>query len=83
MPGAAWLAAISYSLYLVHKPVFHMVDSAWGPALAGRGGVAFVVYAAASLSAGAVLHYLVERPALALRHRVLQRARPEAAPVPA
>ena len=30
VPGADWLALISYSLYLVHKPVYHMVYSAFG-----------------------------------------------------
>ncbi|QSX79027.1 acyltransferase family protein [Agrilutibacter solisilvae] len=82
VPGMAWLAAISYSLYLVHKPVFHLVGTYWGEAIAGRGLLTFVVYAAASLGAGALLHYLVERPGLALRGRLLSRRRlvAEAAP---
>jgi len=75
VPGAAWLAAISYSLYLVHKPVYHLVSSAWGEALAGRGFWAFVVYAIAAVAGGATLHYLVERPGLALRRRWMARGR--------
>jgi len=71
MPGAGWLAAISYSLYLTHKAVFHMVDVAFAGALAGRGLVAFAAFAAASLTGAALLHYLVERPFLRLRERVL------------
>ena len=70
VPGAAWLAAISYSLYLVHKAVFHLVETTWGPALEGRGLVAFCVYAAASVLAGAALYYAVERPFLRLRERM-------------
>ena len=71
VPGAGWLAAISYSLYLVHKAVFHMVDTAFGAQLAGRGLAAFAIFGLAALLAAAVLHYLVERPFLALRERLL------------
>ena len=79
VPGAAWLAAVSYSLYLVHKPVFHLVQAAWGEWLDGRGYLAFAVFACASLAAGALLHYGVEKPGLALRQRLLQRREPELA----
>lgn len=71
IPGAGWLAAASYSLYLVHKAMFHVVDEAFGEALAGRGVVAFAVYGAAALAAAALLHYGVERPFLRLRDRML------------
>jgi peptidoglycan/LPS O-acetylase OafA/YrhL len=67
--GAGWVALISYSLYLVHKPVYHMVDSAFGAQLQGRGMLAFAVYAVAALLAGAGLHYAIERPFLQLRDR--------------
>lgn len=69
VPGAGWLALVSYSLYLVHKPVYHMVASAFGAQLEGRGMLAFAVYAIAALSAGALLHYAIERPFLHLRDR--------------
>ena len=71
LPGVAWLAAISYSLYLIHKAVFHMVDATFGKALVGRGLVAFAIYAVASLVGAALLHYVVERPFLRLRERAL------------
>jgi peptidoglycan/LPS O-acetylase OafA/YrhL len=74
VPGTAWLASVSYSLYLVHKPIYHLVSVASGDAL--RGTAAFLVYASASLCGGALLHYLVERPGLLLRDRVLSRRRP-------
>ncbi len=70
VPGAGWLAAVSYSLYLVHKPVYGLVAWQWGAMLEGRGVVAFLAYGVASLLAAAVLHYAVERPALRLRDRV-------------
>lgn len=69
IPGAGWIALASYSLYLIHKQVFHMVDSVFGTLLEGRGLVAFAAYAAATLLAGALLHYSVERPFLRLRER--------------
>ena len=81
-PGAAWLAAISYSLYLTHKAVFHLVDSAFGEQLSGGGPAAFAAYAAAALLGGALLHYLVERPFLRLRERALSPRR-TADPLPA
>lgn len=66
-PGAAWLAAVSYSLYLVHKPMFGLVETHVGESLDGRGFIAFVVYGIASLLAAALLYYAVERPGLRLR----------------
>ncbi|MBW8823511.1 MAG: acyltransferase [Xanthomonadales bacterium] len=74
VPGASWIAAISYSLYLSHKLVMHGVESA----IDGRvhGIVAFALYAIAILAAGAMLHYAVERPGLRLRERMLRQRDP-------
>ncbi|MBN8488045.1 MAG: acyltransferase [Burkholderiales bacterium] len=69
VPGAGALAAVSYSLYLVHKPAYHLVQWHWGTALQGRGLLAFSVYGAAALVAGAAMYALVERPALRWRDR--------------
>jgi peptidoglycan/LPS O-acetylase OafA/YrhL len=66
-PLVGWLASVSYSLYLVHKGVYHLVQQAWGPQLADTGAFAFVAYGGASVLAGAALHYAVERPFLRLR----------------
>ena len=68
-PGAGWIATMSYSLYLSHKLVFHAVDSHLGYWLEGRGLLAFMIYALATLLGGALLHYIVERPFLRLRDR--------------
>jgi peptidoglycan/LPS O-acetylase OafA/YrhL len=75
LPGAAWVAAASYSLYLSHKLVFHAVSTWAGAWLEGRGLLAFAVYAAATLLGGALVHYAVERPGLAWRDR--RRAMPQ------
>lgn len=84
VPMAGWLAAISYSLYLVHKAVYHVVQQAVGPALEGRGLVAAAVYGGASILAGAALYYAVERPGLRLRSRwVRRRAATPITPKPA
>lgn len=76
LPGAGWLAAVSFSLYLVHKPVFGLVEEHLGDALHDRRFVAFATYGIASLLAAALLYYLVERPGLQLRDRMLARRRP-------
>ena len=70
VPGAGWLAAVSYSLYLVHKAMYHVVQAQWGDALEGKGFIALCVYGAAALLAAAVLHYTIERPFLHLRERL-------------
>lgn len=78
IPGAAWIAAISYSLYLVHKPMYGLVQVHWGAVLDGRGVGAWLVYGLASIAAAVLLHYGVERPGLRLRGRVLSRGAPSA-----
>ncbi|MBQ0944721.1 acyltransferase [Ideonella sp. 4Y16] len=70
VPGAGALAAISYSLYLVHKPAYHLVQLHGGDALQGRGLLAFAAYGAAALAAGAAMYLLVERPGLRWRDRL-------------
>ncbi|MFI4958798.1 MAG: acyltransferase family protein [Lysobacterales bacterium] len=69
LPGAGWLATISYSLYLSHKIAFHIVATTLGARLQGHDAIAFVTYAVVVLMLGAALHYLVERPCLRLRER--------------
>ncbi|PPU78366.1 acyltransferase [Xanthomonas cucurbitae] len=73
VPGAAWLAAISYSLYLTHKAMFHVTQQWFAATLEGRGLLAFVGYGVVALAAGALLHYAVELPFLQLRGALLRR----------
>jgi peptidoglycan/LPS O-acetylase OafA/YrhL len=78
VPGASWLASISYSLYLIHKGMIHLASLAFGEYLETQGFLAFCTYAAAAFIGGALLHWLVERPSLRWRERWL-RAGPSAA----
>lgn len=73
LPMAGGLAAISYSLYLVHKAIYHLVQSHWGAQLEGSGWLAFAVYGGTALLAGAALHLAVERPFLQLRRHLPTR----------
>jgi len=74
VPGAAWLAAVSYSMYLSHKAVLHVTETATGHWLDGHGVLTFAGYASAVLGVGALLYYGVERPFLTLRKQVLRQA---------
>ena len=73
VPGAAWLAAASFSLYLTHKAIFGLVKGSYGETLDSNGLLAFATYAAAALIGGALLHYAIERPFLRLRERLARR----------
>jgi peptidoglycan/LPS O-acetylase OafA/YrhL len=79
IPGAAFIASIAYSAYLIQKLVIHGVEQLCSshniqltsaPALFG---VELCVYAAATL-----LFFSVERPFLQLRHRIAPRSSPAA-----
>ena len=68
VPGAAALAAWSYAIYLVHKPIAMMVKAQLGQS--GTGPWAMVAIAVlASLGAGWLLHKVVETPFMKLRDR--------------
>ena len=75
VPGAAFVASIAYSAYLVQKLVIHFVEqfcTEHDIALTSTSaliGVELCVYAAAT-----VLFFTVERPFLQLRHRIAPRA---------
>jgi peptidoglycan/LPS O-acetylase OafA/YrhL len=75
VPGAAALAAGSYSLYLSHKMVLHAVGAAAPGWPAAIQPLATPVALLAALTAGAVLYWAVERPFLRLRDRVAGRSR--------
>jgi peptidoglycan/LPS O-acetylase OafA/YrhL len=80
IPGAAFIASIAYSAYLIQKLVIngveqfcatHNIQTTSALALVG---VELCVYAAA-----AILFLTVERPFLQLRHRIAPRSSPAAA----
>jgi peptidoglycan/LPS O-acetylase OafA/YrhL len=67
IPGAGWLAMVSYSMYLTHKPIYALVARTMP---AGSGALAtFLACSVAVLAMAALLHYAIERPFLALRDR--------------
>jgi len=69
MRPLSWIATISYSLYLVHKIAYHLVQVHVAPLLGDAGGLRFAAYGLGALAAGALLHYAVERPFLRWRDR--------------
>lgn len=74
IPLTAWLATISYSLYLMHKQTYHLIQTWWGSNLTGTGLFAVFVYGGTAVLTGAALHYAVELPCLRLRKTLLPRS---------
>jgi len=73
VPGAAWFAAASYSLYLSHKMVYGQLHGRFAGWADGHGLWTVLIYIATVLAVGAALHYAVERPCLRLREPVRRR----------
>lgn len=67
---------MSFSPYLVHKPIYGLVQKHFGDVLEGQGYLAFAVYGVASLLGAAILHYAVEQPGLQLREWLMRRYAP-------
>ncbi|WP_374361101.1 acyltransferase family protein [Pseudoduganella danionis] len=71
VPGAQTLAVLAYSLYLTHRQIYHWLDTLM-PQLAEQSTVlAAAGYFAAALLGAAMLYWLVERPTLDMRRRLL------------
>ena len=69
-----WLATLSYGIYLTHKMVAHVAQSALiGAGFDGNGYPLLFACFAAFVIVGLMLHWLVERPMFAVRDRVLRR----------
>ena len=71
LPGAGWIAAISYSLYLSHKLAFHVVQTKIAPLLDGQRALTFMAYAVIVLLVGAALHYGIEIGVTATEEEIL------------
>lgn len=74
LPGARWIATISYSLYLSHKAVMHLVQTHLAPFVEANDYRAVGIYFLAVTLAAALLYYAVERPFLRLRARFFSRS---------
>ena len=69
VPGVRWMAPVSYSVYLIHKPIFKQVQAHLPIWFGSHPYLTFLVYSMAALIAGAVLHCAIERPFLRFRDR--------------
>ncbi|WP_458071247.1 acyltransferase family protein [Rhodanobacter sp. BL-MT-08] len=69
VPGVAWIAGASYSIYLTHKATLKIASRYLPEILKSRGIVTFVCCALVAVCVAALLHYIVERPFLRLRDR--------------
>jgi peptidoglycan/LPS O-acetylase OafA/YrhL len=77
VPGARMVALLSYSIYLTHKEVMHLVEVLI-PAIADDHPWSLLaVGSVAALAVGGVLYAMVERPFLRLRDRHDSRVRLE------
>ncbi len=71
IPGAAFIASIAYSAYLIQKLVIHAIaEYSATHHLAMTSAAALIVVQLCIYSAAAVLFFAVERPFLQLRHRL-------------
>jgi peptidoglycan/LPS O-acetylase OafA/YrhL len=73
VPGARLIATLAFTLYLSHKGILHLGVLAL-PGLSARGGLPwFLLFGASSLAAAGLLYWIVERPFMLLRDRLLKR----------
>jgi len=69
-----WLATLSYAIYLSHKIVIHITQN-WvsGLGLARDSNLMMLICILAVVTAALIMHYIIEKPALALRNKILSR----------
>jgi peptidoglycan/LPS O-acetylase OafA/YrhL len=76
IPGATWVATVSYSVYLSHKAMLKLASRHLPNYLNHHGILTFLCCLLVAIIAAALLHYFVERPFLLLRDRVRQKGAP-------
>ena len=80
IPGAAFIASIAYSTYLIQKLVIHFVAQFCGSHnIALTSAPALLLVEVCVYAGGALLFLAVERPFLKLRHRIAPRSSSAAA----
>jgi len=70
IPLVTAISTLSYSLYLIHKPMFHLTTIYFERHLDVNNILSFIVYTAVVLVSAISLYYCVERPFLLLRNRI-------------
>ena len=74
IPGAAFIASIAYSAYLIQKLVIHFVGQfCTGHNIALTSPPALIVVELCVYAAATILFLVIERPFLQLRHRIAPR----------
>jgi len=74
-PGAAFVAAMAYSLYLSHKAAFHLSQQFVTAQADLHPLLGDLINGGGAMAAGLALHLIAERPALRLRDRLLGERR--------
>jgi peptidoglycan/LPS O-acetylase OafA/YrhL len=82
VPGAEFIAKISFSLYLSHKLAFHLAKVNFASIDAAGGLYALALYSVAALVAGSALYFCVEFPFLWLRDKIMNRPKLRLSPQP-
>ncbi|MHB8283591.1 MAG: acyltransferase family protein [Caulobacteraceae bacterium] len=80
VPGAASLAAISYSLYLSHKIVFHAFAVYASPQLTGHPLIGLAGAVLSAIIIGLLLYWTVEHPFLSFRDKLTGRSQASVSP---
>jgi peptidoglycan/LPS O-acetylase OafA/YrhL len=70
------IAILSYSIYLTHKGIFHLVQNGFGKlGVAGNSNLMIVICVAFAILGALVMRYAVEKPFLRIRERILEKRR--------
>lgn len=68
------IATLSYSIYLVHKAAIHFAQEIFTkPGIDAEGSLMFVLCVLVSVSGAMLLHFVVEKPFLRMKDRILER----------
>jgi peptidoglycan/LPS O-acetylase OafA/YrhL len=66
------IATLSYAIYLSHKAIIHLTQEWLSPQIEKTGSMMFFACTVTSILGGLVLHFIIERPFMRLRTRILR-----------
>ena len=76
IPGAKAVATLAYTLYLSHKGILHLT-TIFFPAVSAAGGIRWtLLFLTSAFAASAILYFVVERPFMLLRDKLLHQRKP-------